>query len=184
MAPPLFLSRLVPDGPSVQADVIAFPMSRPSVPSLAVAAFAIVLTGCANQRAVRIEEHAAAFASLSEDDQAKVRQGLIDLGFRQEHVYMALGRPTRIQRPTASAGDPQTWVYHNFVYGTSAAMVSPTQTGARYGGTQITAAAVRGGVTSTPRGAPTATVDGSGSGVGTLFVDLVDGVVVRIRLDP
>lgn len=156
-------------------------------PALLVAAFALVATaqvGCVNPRAARIEEHATVFASLRDDDQQKVRQGFVDLGFRHEAVYMALGRPSRVLKPAAATEDVQTWVYHNFVYGTSAAMTGPTQTGARYEGTQIAAASVRGGLTSTPRGSPTTSVDGSGSGVGTLLLDLVDGNVVRIRLEP
>jgi hypothetical protein len=145
---------------------------------------AIALAACASPRAARIEEHAAVFAGLRDVDQEKVRQGLVDVGFRHEHVYMALGRPSRILRPAAATEDTQTWVYHNFVYGTSAATIAPTQTGARYEGTQVTAAPVRGGLTSTPRGTPTSTVDSSGAGVGTLLLDLVDGIVVRIRLEP
>lgn len=150
-----------------------------------VALVALALSGCASPRATRIEEHAAVFAGLRGDDQEKIRQGLVDVGFHHQHVYMALGRPSRVLRPANAAEDVQTWVYHNFVYGTtSAATIAPTQSGSRYVGTQITAAAVRGGVTSTPRGTPTTTVDLSGSGVGTLLIDLVDGVVVRIRLEP
>ncbi|MBL9211250.1 MAG: hypothetical protein JNL92_12345 [Opitutaceae bacterium] len=149
------------------------------------AAVTLALCGCASPRVARIEEHAAVFAALRAVDQEKIRQGLVDVGFLHQHVYMALGRPSRILRPANAGEDTQTWVYHNFVYGTtSAATIAPTQTGSRYEGTQITAAAVRGGVTSTPRGAPTSTVDLSGSGVGTLLIDLVDGVVVRIRLEP
>jgi len=145
-------------------------------PALIVALVFFLATaqvGCVNPRAARIEEHAAVFASLRTPDQEKIRQGLVDLGFRHEAVYMALGRPSRILRSPAATEDVQTWVYHNFVYGTSAAMTGPTQTGARYEGTQVTAASVRGGLTSTPRGSPTSTVD-----------DLVDGNVVRIRLEP
>jgi hypothetical protein len=159
-------------------------MPQPAFIVAMVTLLAAVQTACVNQRATRIEEHATVFAGLRESDQDKVRQGLVDLGFRHEAVYMALGRPSRILRPATSTGDVQTWVYHNFVYGTSAALVAPTQPGARYEGTQVTAASVRGGLTSTPRGAPTPSVDGSGSGVGTLLLDLVDGRVVRIRLEP
>lgn len=159
-------------------------MPRPAVIVASVILLATAQVACVNQRAARIEEHAAVFASLRAPDQEKVKQGLVDLGFRHEAVYMALGRPSRILRPPAATEDVQTWVYHNFVYGTSAAMTGPTQTGARYEGTQVTAASVRGGLTSTPRGSPTTSIDGSGSGVGTLLLDLVDGNVVRIRLEP
>jgi hypothetical protein len=149
------------------------------------ALLAVALSGCASPRATRIEEHAALFARLPAVDQEKIRQGLVDVGFQHQHVHMALGRPSRVQRPDATPGDVQTWVYQNFVYGTtSAAMIAPTQAGARYDGTQIAAASVRGGVTSVPRGAPATTVDLSGSGIATLLIDLVDGVVVRMRLEP
>jgi len=149
------------------------------------ALLAVALSGCASPRATRIAEHAALFSGLPAVDQEKIRQGLVDVGFLHQHVYMALGRPSRVLRPEGAAGDVQTWVYQNFVYGTtSAAMVAPTQAGARYEGTQIAAASVRGGVTSVPRGAPTNTVDLSGSGVATLLIDLVDGIVVRMRLEP
>lgn len=158
-------------------------MPRP-IPLAGAIVVLLGATACVHQRAARIEEHAAVFASLRGPEQEKVKQGLVDLGFRHEAVYMALGRPSRILRSPAATEDVQTWVYHNFVYGTSAAMTGPTQTGARYEGTQVTAASVRGGLTSTPRGSPTTSVDGSGSGVGTLLLDLVDGNVVRIRLEP
>ncbi len=149
----------------------------------AAALLALGLGACTSHRHTRIAEHAAVFATLPSEDQERIREGLVDLGYRHEAVYMALGRPSRILR-AAGPDDAQTWVYHNFVYGTSAAMVAATPVGARYGGTQVVAGPVRGGATSVPRGSPTGMIDTSTTGTGTLLVDLVEGAVVRIRLEP
>lgn len=151
---------------------------------------ALVLTaasfvGCASPRATRITEHAALFAALPPIDQERIRQGLIDVGFREEHVYMALGRPSRTQPAPGGEVSARTWVYHNFVYGTSSAgAIAPTQTGARYDGRQLVSTPTRGGVSAVPRGRPTNVLDESGGATATLLVDLVDGVVTRIRLEP
>jgi hypothetical protein len=160
-------------------------MKRTLLPVVSLIAASLALVSCASPRASRISEHASVFSALPREDQSKIEQGLIDVGFRHELVYMAIGRPSKVVRSAVPDSHAETWHYHNFVFApTSAATVAGTQTGARYEGRQVTGASTRGGLTSTPRSGPTATINDSGSETATLLVDMVEGRVVRIRLEP
>jgi hypothetical protein len=160
-------------------------MKRTLTLVLSLIAASTVWLSCASPRANRISEHATLFAALPRGEQAKIEQGLIDVGFRHELVYMAIGKPSKVLKSREPGSDGETWQYHNFVFApTSASTVAATQTGARYEGRQVTGSSARGGLTSTPRGSATGTLNDSGADTGTLLVDLVDGRVVRIRLEP
>lgn len=161
------------------------PMKRTLLLVVSLLATSTTWLSCASPRASRIGEHRTLFAALPRPEQAKIEQGLIDVGFRHELVYMAIGRPSKVVKSAEPGSSAETWRYHNFVFApTSASIVAPTQTGARFEGRQISGSSTRGGLTSTPRGSATGALNDSGADTGTLLVDLVDGRVIRIRLEP
>ena len=51
------------------------------------------------------------FNAFSPDVQEKVRQGIIDLGFSKDMVYLAWGGPDRVYARTAKEGDATVWSY-------------------------------------------------------------------------
>lgn len=65
------------------------------------------IVGC-NSTSNRIQEHAAEFAALEPATQAKIKQGVVEPGFTPDMVYMAMGRPARIE--TDAAGN-KVWTY-------------------------------------------------------------------------
>ena len=79
-------------------------------PLACIATGALLLTSCSTISS-RIEANQNAFAQLSPQDQALIREGKIRGGMSQEAVYMAWGNPqqkaTGMVRNTAT----ETWVY-------------------------------------------------------------------------
>lgn len=72
----------------------------------------------------RIKEKPDVYAKLDSATQDKIKQGIIDLGFTPDMVYLALGKPDE-QRETISAeGRSEVWVYNTYY--------------SRYDGTQFT----------------------------------------------
>lgn len=72
----------------------------------------LALSACQSFPTDRISAHQADFNSWPPQVQAQVRQGLIQVGFTQEQVWMALGDP----QTKSVAGPPgnvtEVWVYH------------------------------------------------------------------------
>ena len=54
------------------------------------------------------------FARLDPATQARIRQGLIGLGFTPDMVYIALGRPDEIHSRIAAAGRTTVWTYNSY----------------------------------------------------------------------
>ncbi|HZZ57267.1 MAG TPA: hypothetical protein VFE31_05500 [Opitutaceae bacterium] len=84
--------------------------SRRFLPFLAAAALG--LAGCQTFPTDRISAHQAEYNSWPPNVQAEVRQGLVDVGFTERQVWMALGDP----QTKTEAGPPgdvtEVWVYH------------------------------------------------------------------------
>ncbi len=74
--------------------------------ALATAAF----TGCSTISS-RIDQKAEVFASLSADDQARLRRGEVAVGDTSDMVYIALGEPTRRREITTSGATRAEWIY-------------------------------------------------------------------------
>lgn len=74
---------------------------------------ALALTAC-NTVHSRIEEKSSLFNSLDPQTQERIKQGLIDVGFTKDMVYIALGRPDREHDRLKSDGHETTWVYKNY----------------------------------------------------------------------
>jgi len=77
--------------------------------SLAAAALAV---GCASSSIVqRKNERSAAYARLTPDLRADVDRGEIREGMDSNAVYIAWGKPTRVESVATPAGDEVRWEY-------------------------------------------------------------------------
>lgn len=165
----------------------------PGPPTLAAALAACVLlvgaalaAGCQNTPESRIAANPEAFAQLDEAAQARVRDGIIDRGFRREHVVMAMGRPNRTEEVETEMGRVERWIYRNVIpfegsgvrFSTSveANRIQRSSADPR-GGTMRSPASVS--VTSEPR-----ITEMAGPALVTLYVDFRDDEVVELWVKP
>lgn len=65
---------------------------------------------CANVDS-RVRKQQAAFDSWPAEVQQKVREGKVEVGFTQEMVNVALGKPDRVMSRTTDRGVEEGWVY-------------------------------------------------------------------------
>ncbi|MDB6126961.1 MAG: hypothetical protein JWM35_857 [Verrucomicrobia bacterium] len=72
--------------------------------------FAVLVAVCVSSPASRIGEKAEVFRALSPADQSTIRRGEIEEGFNGDMVYMALGRPTVVEKSPGG----EKWTYRNF----------------------------------------------------------------------
>ncbi len=73
----------------------------------------VALAACSTVNS-RIREKAAVFDQLSPADQARIRQGVINLGFTPDMVYMALGNPTEVRDQMVHSVREQVWIYSTY----------------------------------------------------------------------
>jgi hypothetical protein len=78
---------------------------------LSVAAFTI-LAGCSTPGS-RIKANQAAFDALPAQTQANIRKGVVEVGYTQAMVEMALGKPDRRYTRTTGAGQTEVWAYRD-----------------------------------------------------------------------
>lgn len=71
------------------------------------------LTGCQTVDD-RIKEKPAVFASLDTATQDKIKQGIIDLGYTEDMVYFALGKPDQTRETANTSGRTVTWIYNTY----------------------------------------------------------------------
>ncbi len=62
----------------------------------------------------RIEEKPDVFAKLDPATQAKIKQGIIDVGFTPDMVYIALGKPDQARERVTAAGRQTIWIYNSY----------------------------------------------------------------------
>lgn len=62
----------------------------------------------------RIRENPQLFASLDAATQAKIKQGIIDLGYTEDMVYLALGAPDQKRESRSTAGSQTVWIYNTY----------------------------------------------------------------------
>jgi len=80
---------------------------------ITLAAVALTLAGC-NTVKSRIEEKSAVFNSLDPQTQSRIRQGLIDVGYTTDMVYIAMGNPSEVKETVTSKGRETTWIYNSY----------------------------------------------------------------------
>lgn len=74
---------------------------------------ALVLAGCSTVEN-RIEEKAAVFNALPSDTQARIKQGLVDVGYTEDMVYIAMGKADRVIERASSGGNETVWIYNTY----------------------------------------------------------------------
>ena len=79
----------------------------------------VLFAGCASIDR-RIEKHQVYFDQLEAEDQAKIRQGQIDIGFEKQMVEIAMGRPAAVKTRRTAEASSDIWIYNGvrteFVY--------------------------------------------------------------------
>ena len=71
------------------------------------------LAGCQSVES-RIKEKPEAFAQVDKATQDKIKQGIIDLGFSEDLVYLALGAPDQKREAVSATGNTTTWIYNTY----------------------------------------------------------------------
>jgi hypothetical protein len=71
------------------------------------------LAGCQTVES-RIKEKPEVFASVDKATQDKIKQGIIDIGFTEDMVYLALGAPDQKRESISATGRSLTWVYNTY----------------------------------------------------------------------
>jgi hypothetical protein len=87
-------------------------MNRISV-SVLLVPVVLLAAGCvASTPESRIARHREDFARLPESAQHKIRAGEVDVGFTEDMVLLALGKPGRRFKRTDDKGASEVWVYY------------------------------------------------------------------------
>ncbi|HTB81500.1 MAG TPA: hypothetical protein VK717_11505 [Opitutaceae bacterium] len=77
------------------------------------AALMLMLAGC-NTIDSRISQKQDVFNRLDPQTQAKIRQGIVEVGYTPDMVYIALGTPDEQHQKVTAKGDDTTWVYRTY----------------------------------------------------------------------
>ncbi len=78
---------------------------------------ALLLAGCATTPQSRIERDPAGFSALTPEQQQRVKNGEIGVGFDEAAVRLAIGEPDRIIERETADGLTRAWVYYTLVAG-------------------------------------------------------------------
>lgn len=70
----------------------------------------LVLAGCATPES-RIQKNPAMFDALTPEVQEQVRKGQIAVGFPEDAVFLALGKPDRMYTRQTESGTTEIWSY-------------------------------------------------------------------------
>ena len=71
------------------------------------------ITGCQTVES-RIKEKPEAFAKADLATQEKITQGIIEIGFTEDQVYLALGKPDQKRETLNADGKTATWIYNTY----------------------------------------------------------------------
>lgn len=80
-----------------------------------LAALPLMLAACATTPQSRIEKNPTAFAALPPEQQQKVKEGTVSVGFDAAAVELALGKPDRVVERETAEGATQAWVYYTII---------------------------------------------------------------------
>jgi len=62
----------------------------------------------------RIKEKPDAYSKLDAATQNKIKQGIIDIGYTEDMVYLALGKPDQKRESISAEGRKETWIYNTY----------------------------------------------------------------------
>lgn len=71
------------------------------------------LVGCQSVES-RIKEKPEVFAQVDKETQEKIKQGIIDIGFSEDLVYLALGKPDQKRESVSATGNTSAWIYNTY----------------------------------------------------------------------
>ena len=146
-----------------------------------------IVSGCQSPQDSRIGEKRELFTSLPPEVQKIIKDGMVDVGFTPDMVYLSLGKPNHTQSGEAVQGRMTTWTYKNIVLSDTVAMKLGLNTpGTRYQpGTMVSPNAPGGpSIGSTRNSSPQSTVsDIADAKVGTLFVEFLNEKVFSLRME-
>jgi hypothetical protein len=84
------------------------------LPLLALAAAALLFTAGCQSVDNRIKEKPDVYGKLDPAAQDKIKQGIIDIGFTEDMVYLALGRPDQKRESIRANGTSTIWIYNTY----------------------------------------------------------------------
>lgn len=87
------------------------------IDALAGLILAALLAGCAATPQARIERSPEAFAALPPEQQQRVKEGGVGIGFDESATRLAAGEPDRVIERETLEGNTQVWVYYAIVAG-------------------------------------------------------------------
>lgn len=88
-------------------------MNRRLLTTFMLAASLGFLVGCQSVDD-RIREKPDVFAKLDTATQAKIKQGIIELGYTEDMVYLALGKPDQKRESVTAGGKSTAWIYNTY----------------------------------------------------------------------
>lgn len=98
------------------------------IPVTAALLAALLLSGCETTSiSTRIEEKSAVFAQLTPEEQENIRQGVVELGYTADMVYMALGKPTRVETKDTPDGPIGLWTFDKYYPSSDVVKMMPAQ---------------------------------------------------------
>jgi len=79
----------------------------------AASAALLLVSGCdSSGSSARIQEKSVVFNNLAPWQQQDIQNGIINVGYSTDMVYMALGKPSKIV--TSANGEETIWTYNNY----------------------------------------------------------------------
>lgn len=87
----------------------------------------VLAAGCLSTPERRIARDPARFATYPADVQARIRQGIVEVGDTPEMVRFALGDPSRIHSRLTAEGETEIWTYTGLVYDSAMVPASYSQ---------------------------------------------------------
>lgn len=78
--------------------------------------FTLLFQGCVTGGASsRAEEKSAVFGQLDPATQKHILNGNVERGYTKDMVYIAIGKPSKVEMRKSQDGDVEIWVYKNMV---------------------------------------------------------------------
>ena len=88
-------------------------MNRRLLTTFMLAASLGFLAGCQSVDS-RIKEKPEVYANLDTATQDKIKQGIIEIGYTEDMVYLALGKPDQKRESVQENGRSVTWIYNTY----------------------------------------------------------------------
>ena len=76
-------------------------------------AFLVLFTACQSVDD-RIKEKPGVFDNLDATTQDKIKQGIIEIGYTEDMVYLALDKPDQQRESVSENGKSTTWIYNTY----------------------------------------------------------------------